>query len=294
MIKKPRIKSLLLLAALITVSYASSGISVGCDDTKKVKENTIVLQGKVTRHNGEAASDIKVSILRLGKELDSKSTDKDGRFKFDSLPIPNEGTQIFLEFTLSESDNITKSRPIWATGGSKVTYNVSINQDSNDISLTRWLVRQRAIDLNNRDQFSFEGTEATFTINADNEDCIKVKDNSLVKIASSEVTLSGCVNGIVANGSASVIIEADKDIEVTAEEKNGIDTDDNATVKLTKTETSTKNNIFSITSDNGDSINAKGSSAVTIDPGTTGSCKITGEVNSDNEATINRECPDDS
>ncbi|MFI5322135.1 MAG: hypothetical protein ACHQ6U_01090, partial [Thermodesulfobacteriota bacterium] len=83
---------------------------------------------------------------------------------------------------------------------------------------------------------------------------------------------SDCKNGINAQNSGLVMLDADEDITISAN-NNAVSTNNNSVVRVTKTATPVNINIF-ITSLKGFGINAAGSSQVEINP--QNSCSISG------------------
>ncbi|MCK5392076.1 MAG: hypothetical protein KAJ31_06585 [Deltaproteobacteria bacterium] len=259
-----------LLILLVATSYISTGV-VGCGSSGGGGNNKTTIRGTIEQVIGGTGevSGIRVSIFENNKRRVSDRTNQSGEFRLTYKPDSNLAT---IEF---EGSDFTLSRVISVTEGSDVTLDETINTITPEITFTVWTVDQRRLRLSSFDQVIFNATEATFMIDGKGNNCIRAKGESTVEITARSIFLFNCAEGITTLSLARVDLLADEEINVSAK-KDGINSQDNSSVKLSMTINPVANNIF-ITSDKENGIRASGSSKVTVDPEI--SCIITGAKN---------------
>src|SRR3972149_73494 len=128
-------------------------------------------------------------------------------------------------------------------------------------------------------------SDGDFTINGNGKDCIRAKGDCLIDIEAQNIILNDCNEGLIAEGSASVTLEAlafptlIPTLTINAE-SNGIHTKGDSTVTLI-------GGNISVTSTGADGIRAEDSSDVEIQP--SGLCTIEGSddaIQKDGTATV--------
>lgn len=261
-------KNSFLLILLIAVSWGASGLS-GCDNGGGGGDKRTKIEGIVLEVIDGPVSDIKVSVFENNKRRASTRTNQFGEFKLRFKPNFNT---IRLEF---EGPDYNLSRNISVTRDSEVDLDVIIQISPANITFTNWTVFQDRIRANDFDEVLFNSTEADFNIDGKGGDCIRASGDSRVEITARTISLIDCKEGISAASFGLVILEADEDISLIANQ-DGIRSRDNTFVRVSMTSNPVDNNIF-ITSLKQNGIRSSGSSEVIVDP--QNNCTITGSKN---------------
>src|SRR3990170_5219332 len=260
------LRSVLLLFALLVLisSTQSCGNAdcvltgfVNCDDGGGADKSKI--NGTVASVTNGSVSGIKVRAERNGEKVASDTTNSDGDF---TIRV-REGV-ILLEF---ETSTFTVARMFTITEDSEVLLIVSLGQ--NQILVDNWEVLQDPIRCDNNQNFIIvEDDLVDFTINGNGKDCIRAKGDCLIDIEVQNIMLNDCNEGLLAEGSASVTLEALAFPTLTIDaESNGIHAKGDSSVTLIG------GNIF-VTSTASDGIRAEDTSDVEIQP--SGLCEIKG------------------
>jgi len=278
------LRSVLLLFALLVLisSTQSCGNAdcvltgfVNCDDGGGADKSKI--NGTVASVTNGSVSGIKVRAERNGEKVASDTTNSDGDF---TLKV-RDGA-ITLEF---ETSTFTVARMFTITEDSEVLLIVSLGP--NQILVDNWEVLQDPIRCDNNQNFIITNDVnlVDFTINGNGKDCIRAKGDCLIDIEAQNIILNDCNEGLIAEGSASVTLEAlafptlIPTLTINAE-SNGIHTKGDSTVTLI-------GGNISVTSTGADGIRAEDSSDVEIQP--SGLCTIEGSddaIQKDGTATV--------
>jgi hypothetical protein len=274
-------KNVFLLICILLVSFMSSS-NWGCGGGGGGNNNTKI-NGTVLDVIGGSVSDIKVTAFNSNdKKIDSTKTNQLGQF---TLKFNTKSTSIKIQF---EGPNYTLSRFIAVTQDSDVIFNVTLTVSPGAIVVNDWTVFQNQIGVNGDDEFLFDSLEADFELDGNGNTCIRSQGQSQVQITARSITINDCSDGINAQDSALVMLEADEDITISAN-KNAISTSNDSFVRVTQTAAPVNNNIF-ITSLKGYGIKSAGSSQVEVNPQNT--CSISGAKSAINQSGTSSVDPD--
>ena len=279
------LRSVLLLFVLLALIPSTQGCGnadcvltgfVNCGGGGGGADKSII-NGTVASVTNGSVSGIKVRAERNGEKVASDTTNSDGDF---TIRV-REGV-ILLEF---ETSTFTVARMFTITEDSEVLLIVSLGQ--NQILVDNWEVLQDPIRCDNNQNFIIvEDDLVDFTINGNGKDCIRAKGDCLIDIEVQNIMLNDCNEGLLAEGSASVTLEALAFPTLTINaESNGIHTKGTASVMLIG------GNIV-VTSAASDGIRAEDSSDVDIQPQPGSQCIIQGfddAIDPDPTATIDRD-----
>ena len=274
-------KNLFLLICILLVSFLSSS-NWGCGGGGGGNNNTKI-NGTVLNVIGGSVSDIKVTVFNSNdKKIDSTKTNQLGQF---TLRFNTKSTTVKIQF---EGSNFTLSRIIAVTQDSDVIFNVTLTASPGAIVVNDWTVFQNPIGVNGSDELIFDSLEADFEIDGNGNTCIRVQGQSQVQITAKSITINYCSDGINAQDSGLVMLEADEDITISAN-KNAVSTSNDSFVRVTQTAAPVNNNIF-ITSLKGFGIKSAGSSQVEVNP--QNSCSISGAKSAINQSGTSSVDPD--
>ncbi len=236
-----------ILTLFLLVSIA------GCenDETKK-----ILIKGNVDNTSAT------VEAIVNGQVVDSSDTDANGNYR---LRVSNKDTSVQLRFV---TNTFNVGRVIQLTPDSEVIFDVSI--EPGVITINNWQVIQERLKLSGDDTITYNEPDADFSINGSGKDCVRMKGSSVLEISARNITVVDCGEGLIAEGSSSLIFDAVEDINITAR-NNGIRSRNDGSVIL-----SSDNGIF-ISSNTENGIRSTGNSEVIVDPQVT--CTIFGSIN---------------
>lgn len=261
------LRSVLLLFALLVLISSTQGCGnadcvltgfVNCGNgggANKSKINGTV----VGVSDGSPISGIKVRAERNGQRVASDTTNSEGEF---TLRV-REG----IITLLFETSNFTVGEFFTVTEDSEVF--LDVNLAPNDVSVVDWEVLQDPIRCSGSQSFIIEEPELVdFTIDGNGKDCIRAKGDCPIDIAVQNITLNDCNQGLLAEGSASVTLEALAVQTLTIDAQgNGIHTKGDSSVMLIGVD------IF-VTSTDANGIRAEDTSEVQIQH--SGLCEIEG------------------
>jgi len=283
------LKSVLLLFALLVLIWSTQGCGnaecvltgfVNCGNGGGADKS--IINGTVLDViGGPGVSGIKVRAERNGEKVASDTTNSEGEFK---LKV-REGNITLLFEILGE---VTVGRPFTITEDSEVFLDVILDLVLPQIEVEDWDVAQDPIRCDNNQSFIIEEDDLVdFTVDGNGKDCIRAKgDCLLIDITVQNIALNDCNEGILAEGSADVNLEALAVPTLTIDaESNGIHTKGTASVMLIG------GNIV-VTSTASDGIRAEDSSDVDIQPQPGSQCIIQGfddAIDPDPTATIDRD-----
>jgi hypothetical protein len=239
------------LFPILTLLFLLSFIGCENDESKK-----IVIKGNVDNTSAT------VEAVVNGQVVDSVDTDANGNYR---LRVSNNADSVQLRFV---TDTFNVARVIQLTPDSEVIFDVSI--EPGVITIDNWQVIQERLKLSGEDSITYNEPDADFSINGSGKDCIRIKGSSVIDISARNITVVDCGEGIIAEGSSSLMFDAVEDINITAR-SNGIRSRNDSSVFL-----SSDNGIF-VSSNTENGIRSTGTSEVILDPQVT--CTIFGSNN---------------
>ena len=277
------LKSVLLLFALLVLIWSTQGCGnaecvltgfVNCGNGGGADKS--IINGTVLDViGGPGVSGIKVRAERNGEKVASDTTNSEGEFK---LKV-REGNITLLFEILGE---VTVGRAFTITEDSEVFLDVILDLVLPQIEVEDWDVVQDPIRCDNNQSFIIdEDGLVDFTVDGKGKDCIRAQGDCFIDITVQNIMLNVCNEGILAEGSANVNLEALAVTTLTIDaESNGIHTKGDSSVTLIG------GNIF-VTSTASDGIRAENSSDVEIQR--SGLCTIEGfddAIQQDGTATV--------
>jgi len=280
------LRSVLLLFALLVLISSSQGCGnsdcvltgfVNCGGGGGADKS--IINGTVVPPviGGPGVSGIKVIAERNGERVASDTTNSEGDFK---LRV-REG-DITLLFEILGA--VTVGRVFTITEDSEVFLDVTLDvlAQPKRITVVDWVVSQDPIRCDSNQSFIIDEDELVdFTVDGNGKDCIRAQGDCFIDITVQNIALNDCNEGILAEGSANVNLEALAVPTLTIDaESNGIHTKGDSSVTLIG------GNIF-VTSTGADGIRAEDSSDVEIQR--SGLCTIEGSddaIQKDGTATV--------
>jgi hypothetical protein len=225
----------------------------------------IIIEGTIL--NSSEFGEITVSAFRDNFRLDRTTTDIGGNF---TLQFRTSSEIVTLKF---ESDSFDAERPnIRVVDNSTSMMDITLQQNPVLITIDRWQVFQDTLSLSGDTELEFIESIVEFNIEANGGNCIFATGTSLITYRVKSINITECREGIRAQVSASIILEADESIVISSD-LDAILTLDDSLVEVGQTSNPIDNTI-TIVSANQFGINAAGNSIVTIDPENT--CSISG------------------
>ena len=279
------LRSILLLFALLVLISSTHGCSnadclltgfINCGSSGGGAGKSIINGTVVNVIGGPGVSGIKVIAKRNGEKVASDTTNSDGEFK---LKVREGDITLLFEIL----DEVTVGRVFTITEDSEVFLDVILDLELNQIEVEDWVVSQDPIRCDSNQSFIIDEDDLVdFTVDGNGKDCISAKgDCLLIDITVQNIALNNCNEGILAEGSADVNLEALAVPTLTIDaESNGIHTKGNSSVTLIGGK-------IVVTSTQSDGIRAEDSSDVEIQP--SGQCTIEGfddAIQQDGTATV--------
>src|SRR3989337_1962102 len=257
------LRSVLLLFALLVLISSSQGCGnsdcvltgfVNCGGGGGADKS--IINGTVVPPviGGPGVSGIKVIAERNNERVASDTTNSEGEFK---LKV-REGDITLLFEILGE---VSLGRAFTITEDSEVFLEVSLDLGLNQIEVEDWDVVQDPIRCDSNQSFIIDEDDLVdFTVDGNGKDCIRAQGDCFIDIVVQNITLDVCNEGILAEGSANVNLEALAVPTLTIDaEGNGIHTKGDSSVTLIG------GDIF-VESTASDGIRAEDSSDVEIQP----------------------------
>jgi len=225
----------------------------------------IVIEGTIL--NASEFDEITVSALQDNVRLDKTTTDTLGNF---TLQFRSSSGIVSLKF---ESDSFDAERPnIRVVDNSTSIMDITLQQSPVLITIDRWQVFQDTLSLSGTTELEFVESIVEFNIEANGGNCIFATDSSIITYRVKSINITDCREGIRAQVSASITLEADESIVISSD-LDAILTLDDSLVEVGQTSNPINNTII-IESANQFGINAAGNSIVNIDP--ENECSISG------------------
>jgi len=225
----------------------------------------IIIEGTIL--NFSEFGDITVTAFQDNVRLDRTTTDINGNF---TLQFRSSNGIVSLQF---ESGSFDAERPnIRVVDNSTSILDITLQQNPTLIAIDRWQVFQDTLSLTDDTQLEFVESIVEFNIEANGGNCIFATGTSLITYRVKSINITECREGIRAQVSASIILEADESIVISSD-LDAILTLDDSIVEIGQSSNPINNTVI-IESANQFGINAAGNSIVTIDPENT--CSISG------------------
>lgn len=255
---------LFLLSFLLLISCDSGG-----------SNKNIFLEGEIL--NFGDFGQIKVEVVEDNRTRDSADVDDDGMF---SLNFNSSTGIVTLRFITEE---FTASRQNFSvTDDSTIELALTINQNPISIVFNNWDVFQQRISINNEDEVVFVDTEADFFIDGDDNNCIRTRGSSVVRIEANGIDFSNCDEGVRAEDSSEVTLLTNEELEIFSD-SNGIRARSDSTVNVGQVMNATNNSV-EVRSFDADGVNTSGNALVIFTP-QNNNCTIQGADNAVNEGS---------
>jgi len=274
-----------LLRMIISIFFISIFTVGGCDiqfggtgGGGGSGSGDIIVEGTIL--NSSEFGEITVSAFQNNVRLDRTTTDIGGNF---TLQFRTSSEIVTLKF---ESDSFDAERPnIRVVDNSTSIMDITLQQNPVLITIDRWQVFQDTLSLSGDTELEFIESIVEFNIEANGGNCIFATGTSLITYRVKSINITECREGIRAQVSASIILEADESIVISSD-LDAILTLDDSLVEVGQTSNPIDNTI-TIESANQFGINAGGNSIVNIDP--ENECSISGgrmAVNINTDASV--------
>ena len=239
----------------------------------------IVIEGVIT--NFAEFGEITVTALQNNIRLDRNTTDAAGNFR---LQFRTTVDSVSLEF---ESGSFGAELPNFAiVDESTSMLDITLQQNPTIITIDRWQVFQDVLSLFGTTVIDFNENQVEFNIDGNNGNCIFATDTVMITYRVKSINITNCREGIRAQGSAAIILEADESIVVSSSQ-DAIFTLDGGMVDIGQSANPIDNTVV-IESSGAFGINASGNSTVNINP--ENECSVSGDreaVNVSSNATVN-------
>ncbi len=268
MLKNVIIGCIMLILSFGFFSCDSSGTS-----------GNIILEGVIS--NSSQFGDMTAIVLQGNSRLGSVKVSSEGNF------VIRFGSSTNLVTLRFESATFNAERPnIQVIDQSVTNLDITLQQNPTLIVIDRWQVFQNPISLSGTQIINYNESQAEFNLNGDGGNCIFAGSNSVINYTAMSISITNCREGVRAQSSASIVLNADQGIQISSN-RDAIVTTDDGFVEVGQTANPTNNTIV-IQSFNQFGINAAGNSIVDINP--QNACSISGNrgaVNVNGSAVVN-------
>ena len=149
---------------------------------------------------------------------------------------------------------------------------ITLQQNPTLITINRWQVFQDPISISGDRVIELIESLAEFNLDANGGNCIFASGNSLITYRVKSISITNCREGVRAQTSASIVLEADESISISSN-RDAILALDDALIEVGQT-SNPVNNTITIQSTNQFGINAAGDSIVNLNP--QNQCSISG------------------
>lgn len=225
----------------------------------------ILLEGVVL--NFSQFGEITVTVLQGNTRLGRTTVSPQGNF---GIRFNSSTGVVSLRF---ESGSFNAERPnITVVDQSVTNLDITLQQNPTLIIINRWQVFQDPISISGDRVIELIESLAEFNLDANGGNCIFASGNSLITYRVKSISITNCREGVRAQTSASIVLEADESILISSN-RDAILALDDALVEVGQT-SNPVNNTITIQSTNQFGINAAGDSIVNINP--QNQCSISG------------------
>lgn len=261
----------LFLFALLLIFSSCDGGSGGSGD--------ILLEGIVS--NPSQFGKITVVVLEGNSRKGSTTVNSLGNF---GIRFSSSTGVVTLRF---ESDTFNAERPnIQVIDQSVTNLNITLQLNPTLIIIDRWQVFQDPISFSGTQTIDYNESQAEFNLDGNGGNCMFASGSSLITYRVKSISITDCREGVKAQSTGSIVLEADEAIQISSN-RDAIVALDDAFIGIGQT-SSPINNTIVIQSTNQFGINAAGNSIVDIDP--QNQCSISGgrgATNVNSNASVN-------
>lgn len=263
------------LAGLFILVF--SFVMLSCDGGGN--SGNILLEGVVS--NPSQFDDLTVTVLEGNNRLGRTNVNSLGNF---GIRFRSSTGVVTLRF---ESSTFNAERPnIQVVDQSTTNLNITLQQSPTLIIIDRWQVFQDPISFSGSQSIDYNETQAEFNLDGNGGNCMFSSGTSFITYRVKSISVINCREGVRAQSSGSIILEADESIEISSN-RDAILALDDAFIGVGQS-SSPVNNTITIESFNQFGINASGDSVVDIDP--QNQCSISGgrgATNINGNASVN-------
>lgn len=243
--------------------FSLSIVLPGCDGGGT--SGNILLEGVVL--NFSQFGEITVTVLQGNTRLGRTTVSSEGNF---GIRFNSSTGVVSLRF---ESNSFNAERPnIRVVNESTTNLDITLQQNPTLITINRWQIFQDPLSLSGDSEIQFSESLAEFNLDANGGNCIFASGTSLISYSVKSINITNCREGVRAQISASIVLEADEGIVISSN-RDAILALDDALVEVGQTSNPVNNSII-VESANQFGINAAGNSIVNIDP--QNQCSISG------------------
>ncbi|TFG78196.1 MAG: hypothetical protein E4H21_00875 [Thermodesulfobacteriales bacterium] len=239
----------------------------------------ILLEGIVS--NPSQFGDLTVVVLEGNSRKGSTTVNSLGNF---GIRFISSTGVVTLRF---ESDTFNAERPnIQVIDQSVTNLNITLQLNPTLIIIDRWQVFQDPISFSGTQTIDYNESQAEFNLDGDGGNCMFASGSSLITYRVKSISITDCREGVKAQSTGSIVLEADEAILISSN-RDAIVALDDAFIGIGQT-SSPINNTIVIQSFNQFGINAAGNSIVDVDP--QNQCSISGSrgaTNVNSNASVN-------
>ena len=258
---------------ILVLSFGLFSCDVNSDN------GNIILEGIIS--NSSQFGDITAIVLQGSSRLGSARVSSEGNFV---IRFNSSTNVVTLRF---ESSSFNAERPnIQVINQSVTNLDITLQQNPTLIIIDRWQVFQDPISFSGTQSINYNESQAEFNLDGDGGNCIFSGGSSVVNYTVKNISITNCREGVRAQSSGSIVLNADESIQISSN-RDAILTLDDGFVEVGQTSNPTNNTVV-IQSFNQFGINASGSSMVDINP--QNACSISGNrgaVNVNGSAVVN-------
>jgi len=257
--------------------FVVSLIMLSCDSGSN--NGDIIIEGIIS--NPSQFGDIKVTVLQGTSRLGSTNANSEGSFV---IRFSSSTGIVTLKI---EASNFNAERPnILVIDQSVNDFDITLQQNPTVIVIDRWQVYQDPISFSNSQVIDFNESQAEFNIDGQGGNCMYSGGSSSITYRVKKISITQCREGVRAQSSGSILLEADEGIQISSN-RDAVVTLDDGFVGIGQSSNPVNNTIV-IQSANQFGINASGNSVVDVDP--QNQCSISGgrgALNVNGNATVN-------
>ena len=269
MLSGNKIKGLLLFALFLIFASCDGGGNSG----------NILIEGNIS--NFGQFGNITVTVMQGSSRLGRSNVSSEGNF---SIRFSTSSNVVTLKF---ESSVFNAERPnIQVIDQSITDLNITLQQNPTLIIIDRWQVFQDPISFSGSQVIDYNESQAEFNLDGDGGNCMFSGSTSSITFRVKSISITDCREGVRAQSSGSILLEADEGIQIISN-RDSVLALDQAFVGIGQTANPVNNTII-IQSINEFGINASGDSVVDIDP--QNQCSISGGrggLNVNGNASVN-------
>ena len=266
-------KNLILSCFIFVLSLVMSSCDGGGNN------GDIILEGIIS--NPSQFGEITAIVLQGNSRLGSVKVNSEGNFV---IRFRSSAGVVTLRF---ESDTFNAERPnIQVVDQSVTNLNITLQLNPTLIIIDRWQVFQDPISFSSTQAINYNESQAEFNIDGDGGNCMFSGGTSVITYIVKSISITNCREGVRAQSSGSILLQADESIQISSN-RDAIITLDDGFVEVGQTANPVNNTIV-VESNNQFGINAAGNSIVDINP--QNACSISGSrgaVNVNGGASVN-------